>query len=169
MAPVDTPRSDASVLSALGLAFFLVGLGLLILGVGRLSAPFPLRFSTLGEGLFGLGFGFAFLVIGYVYTKVARSGEELEVGDEGVSVTRDPLTGQREWIRPDVIEAAVVRRWLMSPWLKGPRYAEVELKVREGNLTVDDRFYVHIGREPGLVLERLRQSLGPRLKVALKT
>ena len=167
VAPEETVRSDASVLIVLGVTFFLIGLGLLLGGYWGLTRLLPPTLNTVVGALFGLGFGFAFLVTGFMYTVVARSSEELEVGEKGVSVTRDPLTGEREWIRAEVIEAATVRRWLMSPWLKGPRYAEVELKVKEGDLTVDDRFYVHLGREPAPVLERLRECLGPKVEVAL--
>lgn len=169
MAPRETTRSDASVLRVLGVLFFLLGLGLLLFGAAALSASLPPTLNSVAGALFGLGFGFAFLVTGFMYTVVAHSSEDLEVGEKGVSVSRDPLTGEREWIRLETIEGATVRRWLMSPWLKGPRYAEVELKVREGDLTVDDRFYVHVGTEPAPVLERLREGLGSRLQVALKT
>lgn len=167
MAPEETPRSDASVLVTLGVVFFVLGLGLLLGGYWGLTTLLPPTLNTMVGALFGLGFGFAFLVTGFMYTVVARSSEDLEVGEKGVSVTRDPVTGEREWIRAEVIEAATVRRWLMSPWLKGPRYVEVELKVKEGNLTVDDRFYVHLGREPAPVLERLRERLGTKVEVVL--
>lgn len=169
MAPQAQPRPDGVVLRALGVAFFVVGLGFVILGAWGISAPFPLTLNTVAAALIGFGFGTVFLVTGATYVVVARSGEELDVSQKGVSVSRDPATGEVEWIAIDTIEAAVVRRWLMSPWIKSPRYAEVELKVREGGLTVEDRFYVHIGRESEPVLARLRQALGPRLEVALKT
>ncbi len=168
MAPAENPRSDASTLRALGVAFCLLGTGLLVLGAWGITAPFPPTIKTVTAALFGLGFGLAFLLTGIMYTVVARSGEELEVGEKGVSVTRDPLTGEREWIRPDVIQAATVRRWLMSPWMKSPRYAEVDLTVKEGGVLVDDRFFVHIGREPAPILQRLGAALGSRLKVSLK-
>jgi hypothetical protein len=109
MAPAENPRSDASTLRALGVAFCLLGTGLLVLGAWGITAPFPPTIKTVTAALFGLGFGLAFLLTGIMYTVVARSGEELEVGEKGVSVTRDPLTGEREWIRPDVIQAATVR------------------------------------------------------------
>ncbi len=169
MAPAETVRSDASVLSVLGVLFFLLGLGLLLFGAALLSAPFPLRLNNVAGALFGLGLGFAFVITGFMYTVVARSSEDLEVGARGLSLTRDPFTGEREWIQLDVIEAATVRRWLISPWIRGARYAEVELKVKEGSLTVDDRFYVHLGTESSPVLERLREGLGPKLRVNLQT
>ena len=161
-------RSDASVLSILGAAFFLGGLALCIMGVAALANALPPTFNTGILVFFGLGIGFAFVITGFMYTVVARSSEEMEVGEKGLSITRDPLTGLREWIPVDTIEAAIVRPWLMSPWFKGPRYVEVELKVKEGGMTLDDRFYVHLGQSGEERLEPLRKVLGSKLEVTLR-
>jgi hypothetical protein len=45
------------------------------------------------------------------------------------------------------------------------RYFELELAVKEGDVTVDDRFFVHLGEDEPLFKRRLGELLGDRLRI----
>lgn len=158
--------SDASVLGLLGAAFFVAGLALLVFALSEMMHIFPPTIGKLSNILLSLVLGLALLVTGFMYTVVARGGEDPELGPQGLSLTRDPSTGSREWIKLESIVRATLRPWNMSPWLRRRKYYEIELEVKEGELTVDDRFFIHVGDDDGPFLQQMREQLGDRLRLA---
>lgn len=162
----ETKLSDASLLGLVGALLFLAGLGLLIFALSEMMYPFPPTIGKVTNILLGLVLGLALLVTGFMYTVVARAGEDPEVGPEGLSLTRDPATGSREWIKAESVVKATLRPWSMSPWLRRRKYYEVELEVKEGDMVVDDRFYVHVGDDDERFLAQMRERFGDRLQLA---
>jgi hypothetical protein len=114
----DEPKraADASRLSALGTTLFTAGIALLVLAVSALNNVIPPRMGQLTNIFLGFALGFIALVTGFLYTQVAASGEDPEVGANGLSLTRDPLTGAREWIKIESIAQATLRPRTISPW-----------------------------------------------------
>lgn len=155
--------SDASVLGLLGVALFAAGLALLVFAISQAMHVLPPTYGRVTNILLSLAVGFALLITGFIYSLVSRSGEEPEVGPEGLSVTRDPMTGAREWIKLESIVKATLRPWAMSPWIRRRKYYELELEVKEGDMTIDDRFYIHVGDDGAPFLKRLAVALGERL------
>jgi hypothetical protein len=157
--------SDQAVLQTLGIALTIAGLLFLAAAGQVMSDALPPTLNIAIGTMVGIALGVALTITGLVYLFAVREHVESRIGPEGLCVSCNPETGLPEWLKPENIEHAAIRPWLFSPWFKTKRYYELDLKVRDGALVVDETFLVHV--YPGFheFVKKLRGALADRLQV----
>ncbi|HEX9709385.1 MAG TPA: hypothetical protein VGB42_05405 [Candidatus Thermoplasmatota archaeon] len=159
------PGSGRTRLAQLGMSFALAGMALLAAaGVGLLDTLPPTYGTTLA--VFGAAaLGAVLLLTGAVYMRVARMATDPAAATVGLSFSVDPVTGERQWIPWPRIGRVRVAGWRMGPWLRDPRFYEVEVTTEQGGAT-DSRFFIAYLKEPELFLGGIRERVGDRLELA---
>ena len=152
---------DEGALELVGVLMVIGSLLFLAIAAAELLNSKPPTIGKVITGTIAMGLGIVLLFTGLYYRWAASSAIEAEVGEQGLSVTRESKAGAREWIRLEHIRQAKLTPWLMSPWLKNKRYYEIEIVADEGTVKIDDRFLVHL-REPGTFVEKMQALLGDR-------
>jgi hypothetical protein len=157
--------TDESLLRVLGIGMTAAGVLLLAAAGTIMNIQLPLTLEGALGFILSVSFGIVLFAIGIPYILAARDPVSPQLGIEGLSVCTDPDTHGPAWIKIAEIESAVLRPWGLTPWIKSHRFYEIELKVKEGALQVEDTFLVHLN--PGFEEFRgaFQDALGNRLEV----
>jgi hypothetical protein len=164
-APSTAQAEEDYVLQNLGLAFLVAGVILLVYAASELGNIVPPTYGHLTNVLIGGGLGLVFAVTGFYYYTVGRNDAGLILREDALSLSQEPETGAREWIRFDDIVKLRLVPWIMSPWVKRTHYVELELEAKKGDVACKDTFISRLPDDPRAFLEQLRSRLADRFQL----
>lgn len=144
-----------------GWLLIFAGFGLLTSSV--LTDVIPPTFGGLAGAFLAFFFGAAALVMGVGFLQAAGA-ERPVVSEQGLSVKRDPITDEREWIPLAQIRAVRLRRWPLSPWIRGMPFAVLEVEQVDKDLgsPAARRYLVRVQGGGARLVKKLQNALGER-------
>ena len=164
-APSTAQAREDDVLQNLGLGFIVAGMVLLVYAAGELGNMLPPTYGHFINSLIAGGLGLVFAVTGFHYYWVGRHDAGLILKEDALSLSVDPETGAREWIKFDDIARLRLVPWIMSPWVKRTHYVELELEAKKGDVMCKDTFVSRLPDDSRSFLEQLRSRLADRVEL----